>query len=505
MTTYSKRLVIVGDSIPQGGKRVVTSASFSGSGTTGTITSGTNFIPGGKIYITNASATDDAWNGVKTISTFSASGATCTFTNDTTLTASPTVDSAFSFITIGYDYQSNERDFYTQANGRTILPFSEIVNRAGSGRRTDHVLAKIADAVSLKPGALAIQCGTNDCLQGIADATIKANLQAIVEKGLNIGAIVFLHTLPPIGPSASGYTTTIRNRALRINQWIKMYARATPGVVLIDTYAAVVLASDGDWRSGYSSDDIHPTSIGAHAIADHIKTVWDALGLAGTNPSVSSTIDCYDTDNTNPNVAMNPVMNSSGGTTGTGFIGTMPLNWTISRWAGTPTATAALVARADGAGNNMEVTMTASANSDQVLLSHFITSGQTRVTVGDTVQLELEFGMSGSTALRSRTVAIYYQSSGSVDNWIYATTDDGSDQNLTNQTVIYQTSPFTLSANQTLSNFQVYIILRFRGSDAGVYTVGRVSLRKLSPSALVQGRRTITKSAMVTDLMGNEL
>jgi lysophospholipase L1-like esterase len=500
MSNFSKRLVLIGDSIIQGGNRTVTGAVFSGSGTTGTISSGSSFVLGGKIYISSASATDDAWNGEKTIASVSASGATCTFINDTALTASPTPLSGFSGLVIGQDFISNERNFYALANGNTNFPFSEIINRAGSGRKSEHCLAKIAEVIALRPGAVGIQVGTNDCLTSVADATIKANIEAIVTKCLNIGALVFLHTLPPIGTTAAGYTTTIRNQAVRINQWIKSYARVTPGVLLIDVYGVTAAFATGEWLTNYHSDGVHPTSIAAHAVGNEITTVWQAIGLQASDTFVTSAIDCYDTDTLNPNIAQNPIMAGAGGTLNTGFTGTLPTSWEIQRWAGASVGVCSVVARADGAGNNISCAMSTTANNDQILIIQYISSAASRVTAGDALQLELELGMASSTAVKARNVALVY-TAGGVDYYIYATAGDGSSVSIVNDVVLYRTPVWVFPVGLTITQMTIRVLIVFNGSETGTYTIGRVSLRKLSPSALTSSVPS-TAGRIVSSIIG---
>jgi lysophospholipase L1-like esterase len=54
-----------------------------------------------------------------------------------------------------------------------------------------------------------------------------------------------------------------------INDWIRAQERADPGVIFVDTRAAVAAAGDPD-KLASSPDGLHPDAAGYHRMADAI-------------------------------------------------------------------------------------------------------------------------------------------------------------------------------------------------------------------------------------------
>jgi hypothetical protein len=87
------------------------------------------------------------------------------------------------------------------------------------------------------------------------------NLTAMYTAALNAGIKVVAQTVPPTTTNATG----IEARRLKINAWIRDYARSTPGIILSDMGAAWQDPTLAGYKPvvAYVGDGTHPTVAGA--------------------------------------------------------------------------------------------------------------------------------------------------------------------------------------------------------------------------------------------------
>jgi len=219
-----------------------------------------------------------------------------------------------------------------------------MVNCAGvSGDHTEEMWARFdADVLAYSPGWVCIMAGINDIQRGdSAEFTIQY-LTAMYQRALQNGIRVIACTILP----STVVSTSLRRRTLMyINQWIRTYARATPGIVLADTYIAWADPATGDPAAGLTGDGTHPTNLGARVVGQCIADAM-AIYLPSTPQFVQSLNLDYQ------NAVYNGMANgdNASGTNGyvnaTGFTGTGPDGWTNVR-SGTSTAVSSKVARTD--------------------------------------------------------------------------------------------------------------------------------------------------------------
>lgn len=122
-------------------------------------------------------------------------------------------------------------------------------------------------ALSPAPGAAILFLGTNDI--GNPLNYTQHIFKGIVAQLLDASIAPILVTIMPRDDATTNNPTVIT-----WNTWVKQFALAN-GFFVLDAYAAVSLA--GAFRSGYSSDGMHPTPIGYRAIAD--QGITDGLPL----------------------------------------------------------------------------------------------------------------------------------------------------------------------------------------------------------------------------------
>lgn len=149
---------------------------------------------------------------------------------------------------------------YAVADDRSPWTFEANVAVAGQ------TLAELAerferDVLSRDPQAVVIMGGTNDVLRGLPMAASLASLRSMVEQARHAGARVWIIGPPPInalhlkpvGPMAAAQSAVARET----------------GATYVDLTGTLV-GPDGDWLAGLTYDGIHPTPVGAEALASAV-------------------------------------------------------------------------------------------------------------------------------------------------------------------------------------------------------------------------------------------
>lgn len=142
-------------------------------------------------------------------------------------------------------------------------------NSGVSGNTTAQVLARLDDALFLGGSIYLVGVGINDVTGSVPEATIKSNLEAIVNRILASGADkVEIETLRPVGPATLALNSARRPIRVSINEWIRSDLSKRPNVVLADMAA------------GYE-DTANPTKTSAVTISIATPGVisWTAHGL----------------------------------------------------------------------------------------------------------------------------------------------------------------------------------------------------------------------------------
>lgn len=233
-------------------------------------------------------------------------------------------------------------DYFTYANialdGRLHL----IKSGGVSGERTDEMLARVpADVIAHNPDVVIVAGGGNDVTQGVAAATIQTNLQAIYEACLDVGIIPVACT---VLASDNMNTTGERDVYIAVNEWIRDYAKDTPGMVLCDWAGAYCDPTTVAARSGYTTDGVHPTNLGAASIGAVLADALKDL-VTGTKRLCSTNYG---------SIILNPMMLGTAGTKAASVTGEQADSWTTS-WSGaTGSAIASKVARTDGIGGEWQ-------------------------------------------------------------------------------------------------------------------------------------------------------
>jgi len=119
-----------------------------------------------------------------------------------------------------------------------------------------------ADVLAYKPDVLFVMGGTNDLAAGVSQATIIANLRAIVTTAQSHGIHVFLLTIPPDSYPAMVSRVNSLNGAI--------VGLGTSLTVRVTNIHRPLASSAGTYIARYTSDGLHLSSLGAQVVANTI-------------------------------------------------------------------------------------------------------------------------------------------------------------------------------------------------------------------------------------------
>ena len=180
------------------------------------------------------------------------------------------------------------------------FPNKPYVNRGISGQTTAQMLVRMyPDVIALKPAAMVVLAGTNDIARNNGPQTlemIQQNIMAMTELAQGHGIKVLLCALTPIsdnpapaagraagaGPARAGGPPPRKQSEQRppadihkLNAWLKSYA-AKNNATYVDYYSATVDAQ-GDFKSGFTNDGLHPNAQGYTLMAPVIAAALDRV------------------------------------------------------------------------------------------------------------------------------------------------------------------------------------------------------------------------------------
>lgn len=143
-------------------------------------------------------------------------------------------------------------------------PQLRLIRNAGiPGNVTAQMRARLSsDVLAYKPDVLFVMGGTNDIAQGYSQATIIANLRAIVTTAQAHGIHVFLLTIPP--DSYPGMVSRISS----LNGAI--VALGTSLKVRVTNITRPLSSSAGTYLAKYTSDGLHFSNLGAQVVANTV-------------------------------------------------------------------------------------------------------------------------------------------------------------------------------------------------------------------------------------------
>lgn len=373
-----------------------------------------------------------------------------------------------------------------------------INNAAVSGERTDQILARLSGGnlgigfgSQSAPGVLGLPqmpawafvlAGTNDVNQGRTFDVITGDLLQIYTRLLAAGIRVVALTLTPAG----GYTTAQNALLLQVNAWIRNTVAATPGMVLVDAFAALVdptSATLGGVASRFRDGVLHPNNTGGMAIARAAFAVLDPL-IPRSEFLVSSNYESQAFDASCDQLIDNPLFISTAAASGTGVSGTGPAGFTYGTPGASQPLVASLVARADGYGNDLKVNCTATAAAQ----THQITapSVHARAVEGGLYYAAATCAVTGNSgaaltaAANLRAVALRVQLNNGSNSFSadldHTSTDSAYEGNFSG---VFKTPLFYMPGG-AVTIFRPFFLLTSHGAGQYEASFGRLTLRRVA-------------------------
>jgi lysophospholipase L1-like esterase len=148
----------------------------------------------------------------------------------------------------------------------TAHPDWEVVNQGINAQRSDQIAARFdADVIAQKPAVVVIVAGVNDVYQGRPAQHVKDQLAAMYARARGAGIRVVAGTIIPYNTATPDQNARMKD----INDWIRSQGRGDPGVIVVDTRAAVAAPGSPDTLAS-SPDGLHPDAAGYRRMADVI-------------------------------------------------------------------------------------------------------------------------------------------------------------------------------------------------------------------------------------------
>jgi len=152
-------------------------------------------------------------------------------------------------------------------------PDWDVVNQGVNAQRSDVIAARFDDDVMAKhPAVVVIIAGVNDVYQGRPAQHVKDELAAMYQRAHNAGIRVVAGTIIPYNTATADQNARMHD----INDWIRTQGRADPGVVVVDTRAAVAAPGHPDMLVS-SPDGLHPDAAGYRKTALVRMTITQAI------------------------------------------------------------------------------------------------------------------------------------------------------------------------------------------------------------------------------------
>jgi lysophospholipase L1-like esterase len=146
-------------------------------------------------------------------------------------------------------------------------PDWDVVNQGINAQRSDVIAARFEeDVVAQKPAVVVIIAGVNDVYQGRPAQHVKDQLAVMYKRAHDAGIHVVAGTIIPYNTATPDQNARMHD----VNAWIRSLGRADPGVVYVDTRAAVAAADNPD-KLASSPDGLHPDAAGYRKMADAIR------------------------------------------------------------------------------------------------------------------------------------------------------------------------------------------------------------------------------------------
>lgn len=386
--------IFFGDSIVAGGNNLTTGVSVTKTADTlATFTATSNGLAPGNQFWFSGADDDNGWGLFTVESRIDANSFTAIVPSD----FPSSVPSTGGTKQIIPHVRQNDRNYVAGAIAEIGNVSGEVYNFGASGMRLDQILPVFKrEVLARKPKITYLGAGTNEVLQSIpSDNVIDSLADAIQFGALNCEKFL-IATLPPVGPSASGYLAAMGIAVLRINNFIRAEADKYLNVDVIDLYGDWTQATVNDYISTFSSDDIHPNGAAAQKTVAQVKAILTGF-IPPSSYRVSNRVDRNSTDSSINQMLANPIMEGTAGTIAGVATGQAADTYTLTATGTFTTCAGSKETRSDGRGFNQIITVAgASAGATVDFLA---TNATSNLAAGNTLKAFMDLDVSGLTAV----------------------------------------------------------------------------------------------------------
>jgi len=362
-----KRLAVsIGDSTIAGVATVVPSGLTCVGNLITAAAAGHSVMTGSRILSSRADQKE--YNGYAIVESSDASGFTFRAPNGT-----PSILTATSAL----GFQIRMLDAWSGTNVMAIASamagavFNDIINLSVGSETALDTEARFSQALIFEPCLIEIRTGINSINADATAANIFTSIKKMCLQAINNGIVVVLHTVGPLGSAHASYTTARLQQINSLNDMLRQFAwMYSDMIILLDTNALWIDSTNanGDWKSGYSTDFIHPLSKASYYAAKELQPELSRRFRRIPWPICSVTDDVVD-NAANLNLFEFGLCTGSAGTitAATGNSGTISdgLSATV---VSTPVTTVNThgIARSDGIGFDNRCVITANSNGDGI-------------------------------------------------------------------------------------------------------------------------------------------
>lgn len=293
--------------------------------------------------------------------------------------------------------RQNDRNYVANAIAEIGNVSGEVYNFGASGMRLDQILPVFKrEVLARKPKIVYLGAGTNDVLQSFATADVLANIADAIQFGALNCEKFLIATLPPIGPSASGYLAAMGVSVLLINNFIRSEADKYLNVNVIDLYGDWTQATVNDFISTFSADDIHPNGAAAQKTVAQVKAILTGF-IPPSSYRVSNRVDRNSTDASINQMLANPIMEGTAGTVSGSATGQAADTYTLTASGTFSSCAGSKETRSDGRGFNQIITVTgASAGATVDFLA---TNSTSNLAAGNTLKAFMDLDVNSLAAV----------------------------------------------------------------------------------------------------------
>ena len=357
-----------------------------------------------------------------------------------------------------------------------------IFNAGIGGETTAGLLARFnRDVLSKNPYGVRLEIGVNDARQGIAAATIYANIIAMIAMARAAGIFVELLNIAPLG-SGDTFFSTAAPIIKQVNALLVPYCAdpANIGVVLVDQNSSLVdpTSATGAAQSWSTFDNLHQSPKAAYVVSRLEDAALLQMGI-GIAPLMSPSFNQSESKGSF-NTAVNPIMTTSGGTAGTGVSGTIPYGYK-GDCGGTATAVLTTPNRTDGVGNNSHAVVASVANNDSYDFIIFQgAASPPQFVAGDILWMEGDVSISSPTNFKMFYSYVSVNIGSTTYNVPFLVSSPGQVVDTFPLNIRVRTGEFIVPAG-TLNYFQPRVVSSsFSGTGGAAIDAGCVNLWKRS-------------------------